>query len=88
MTGKSERAALLRRKPETLWEGEPRLGSAYGGEEIAASAVIERVETLRGEQPAKGVRPWSPSGKEPIKVSANFWAICAICWRGGNVCAA
>ncbi|MBW7863125.1 MAG: DegT/DnrJ/EryC1/StrS family aminotransferase [Candidatus Hydrogenedentes bacterium] len=42
MMGQQERRALLRMKPETLWEGEPRLGSAYGEEEIEAAVAAMR----------------------------------------------
>ncbi len=42
MISREERQEILKRKPHTLWEGEPRLGSAYGEDEIEAAVAAMR----------------------------------------------
>ncbi len=42
MIPSAERQEILKHKPATLWEGEPRLGSACGGEEIEAAVAAMR----------------------------------------------
>jgi perosamine synthetase len=42
MIPREERLEILKRKPATLWEGEPRLGSAHGEDEIGAAVAAMR----------------------------------------------
>jgi len=50
MIDKQQRQEILKRKPKTLWEGEPMLGSAYGEDEIeaAVAAMRDSLEVSRG----------------------------------------
>ena len=51
LTEKERNAILQRGKPETLWEGEPRLGGVYGDEEIdaAVGAMRRAADITKGE---------------------------------------
>ncbi len=42
MISREERQRILKHRPATLWEGEPRLGSVHGEEEIAAAVAAMR----------------------------------------------
>jgi perosamine synthetase len=50
MIDPEQRQQILKHKPETLWEGEPMLGSAYGEDEIeaAVAAMRDSQEVSRG----------------------------------------
>ena len=50
MTSQEREAILARGKPETLWEGEPLLGSIYGEEEVeaAVASIREAFDVTKG----------------------------------------